>query len=168
MADASADRANVVRSLIIWAVALVAAILVAFVVGGLLGLGAAPGLVFGGRVFVVLPYLIPARAARGPRRRRPAGHDRAAAGPRPSAARSHEPSGAGTRRGARRRAGSDDAAHADRDLPVAPDGPGALSERVREAARAAGEAARAAAGDACVRGTAGGARRRRAAARPTT
>ena len=46
----AADRANVVRSLIIWAIALVAAIVVAFVVGGLLGLGTAPGLIFGAAV----------------------------------------------------------------------------------------------------------------------
>ena len=72
MADATADRADMVRSLIIWAIALVAAILVASIVGGLFGLGAAPGLIFGAAVFVVLPVLIPLSAARPTRSAAPA------------------------------------------------------------------------------------------------
>ena len=61
MANAAADREDLIRSVIIWAIALAAAIVVGFIVGKLLGLGAPPGLIFGAAVFIVLPYLVPAR-----------------------------------------------------------------------------------------------------------
>ncbi len=43
MANAAADREDLIRSVIIWAIALAAAILVGFIVGKLLGLGRAAG-----------------------------------------------------------------------------------------------------------------------------
>jgi NADH-quinone oxidoreductase subunit E len=147
MSEATADRANVARSLIIWAIALVAGALVAWIVGGLIGLGTAAGLIFGAATFVVLPYLLPAgRSAEGaaaPIVHAPVdagAHARPAPVPQdqrmppehaePAAAHFADPSGMAA-------APIEEAA-----------APGAtISERVREAAKAAGEAARAAAGD---------------------
>ena len=131
MDSASADRGGVARSLIIWAAALLAGIVVAWIVGGLFGLGTAPGLVFGAGVFLVLPYLVPSRA--GP----------------------ETPAAAAVRYGAPEHSDADGDGHApaatpleDRLIPEArPADPApAMSERVRDAAKAAGEAARAATG----------------------
>jgi NADH-quinone oxidoreductase subunit E len=151
MAEASADRADVVRSLIIWAIALVAGVLVGWIVGGLFGLGTPPGLIFGAAAFLVLPYLLPAgrrgTAAVAPVAHGSAGaeaHAHAASAPHDHAMpREHaepvaaphlaDPSGLGA---------------APVDAEAAGVAPGAtISERVREAAKAAGEAARAAAGE---------------------
>jgi predicted flap endonuclease-1-like 5' DNA nuclease len=142
MADASADRANVARSLIIWAVALVAAILVAFVVGGLLGLGTAPGLVFGALVFVVLPYLVPS-GRKGTSAAAPAGHVAPPPVQEPLAPTMQD---LGAPKLAEVPVAAPEATMVHEDATPAATGV-ALSERVREAARAAGEAARAAAGD---------------------
>jgi len=143
MADATAEREDLVRSLIIWAIALAAGIVVAFVVGGLLGLGAAPGLIFGAATFLVLPYLVPAHRKTGAAAV-PAAHGH-------SAAAAHVPVTAP-------HPAAPPPPHAEpAPLAEAPGevrgeatepGPGAtISERVREAARAAGEAARAAVGE---------------------
>jgi predicted flap endonuclease-1-like 5' DNA nuclease len=138
MVDASAERENLVRSLIIWAIALVAGIIVAWIIGGLFGLGAAPGLIFGAAVFVVLPYLIAlyggaSAAAVATTHGAPAPHSVPPVSLEPAPA-PEAPAQPLADLGARPEAAD--------EAPVA-----AISERVREAARAAGEAARAAVGD---------------------
>ena len=148
MAEASVDRENMVRAAIVWAIALVVGILVAFIVGWLLGLGAPAGLIFGAAAFIVLPYLVPDRGRAGETAVSAAhGHaDVAAHGHADAAAPApvmppHD------------RPASPPQATAPVTLAEMPgddlaEGPAAaISERVREAARAAGEAARALAGD---------------------
>jgi len=122
MANAAADREDLIRSVIIWAIALAAAIVVAFIVGKLFGLGAPPGLIFGAAVFIVLPYLVPARR---------------------KAAEAVAPAAHGHAEAAALVTLADMPGEAPAEAPAA----AAISERVREAARAAGEAARALAGD---------------------
>ena len=163
MDSASADRGGVARSLIIWAAALLAGIVVAWIVGGLFGLGAAPGLVFGAGVFLVLPYLVPSRAgpetpaAAAVRYGAPEHSDADGDGHAPAAtpledrlipeARPADPAPAPVARFAE----GADLAPEGADAPVDGEAPAsgvapAMSERVRDAAKAAGEAARAATG----------------------
>jgi NADH-quinone oxidoreductase subunit E len=148
MSEATADRADLVRSLIIWAIALVAGVVVGWIVGGLFGLGTPPGLIFGAATFLVLPYLLPAGRARAApvahgsvdaeahARSAPVPHDHAM--PREHAEPAAAPHFADL-------SGPDIAPV---DAEAGGVAPGAtISERVREAAKAAGEAARAAAGE---------------------
>ena len=132
MADATAERADLIRSMLVLAIALVAGILVAWIIGGLFGFGSAPGLIFGAVTFLILPYLVPGGAkvdlhASGPVDPQPVAYA--------PAAPIHAPT-----------APAEPARFV--EMPTS-EGPAtnAISERVREAARAAGEAARALAGD---------------------
>jgi predicted flap endonuclease-1-like 5' DNA nuclease len=141
MAEASVDRENMVRSAIVWAIALLVGIVVAFLVGWLLGFGAPAGLIFGAAAFIVLPYLVPARG-RGAETAVPAPAVHRHAEVAPAMPPAQEPPAA---------AAPAPVTLADiggGDLAEAP--AAAVSERVREAARAAGAAARALTADEAV------------------
>ena len=144
MGEGTASQGNLVRAFVLWAIALGAGIVVGFVIGRLLGLGTAAGLIFGAVTFFVLPWLVPARgSASGPELHAHTAvpshtHDHAS----PTPATPAEPQRLADLPVAEHTEGP---MHADTS-PTPPPG-GVISERVRDAARAAGEAARALAGD---------------------
>lgn len=157
MDSASADRGGVARSLIIWAAALLAGIVVAWIVGGLFGLGAAPGLVFGAAVFLVLPYLVPSGAGAGAveavryRIPEPSHPDSVGHSATPPEAvipevRPADPAQAPVARFAEVEDLAPEPVVAPPVEAQAAEVAPAMSERVRDAAKAAGEAARAATG----------------------
>jgi predicted flap endonuclease-1-like 5' DNA nuclease len=97
MSDASAGNGDLVRSFVIWLIALVGGLLLAWIIGGLFGYGAGPGLIFGALLFIVLPYLVPAGASPASwRAKDAASHGGAEAQAHHPAAPQHDPLAAAT------------------------------------------------------------------------